>query len=101
MKLGFFLRLRFGIDVSFYTPSGVWGNNNNNAKLEQLEAFEARIAANEGFIARIDTLEDLRCCKDVKCQNYRGTLAVTKKGHTCQDWDKDNVNKNPNNDPDS
>ena len=41
------------------------------------------------------------CCKDVKCRNYRGTLAVTKKGHTCQDWDKDNVNKNPNNDPDS
>merc|ERR1712142_1330607 len=51
-----------------------------DAKLAELAAFEARIAANEGFIARIDTLEDLRCCKDVKCQNYRGTLAVTKKG---------------------
>merc|ERR1712142_305851 len=83
-------------------------------KLAELAAFEARIAANEGFIARIDELEALTskieigakvakneelCCEDVKCQNYRGTLAVTKKGHTCQDWDKDTVQDNSGNDP--
>merc|ERR1712142_435755 len=83
-------------------------------KLAELAAFEARIAANEGFDARIDELEALTskieigakvakneelCCEDVKCQNYRGTLAVTKKGHTCQDWDKDTVQDNSGNDP--
>jgi len=74
--------------------------NQVDAKLAELAAFEARIAANEGFIiARTDAVEDLRCCKDVTCQNYRGTLAVTKKGHTCQDWDKDTVQDNSGNDP--
>merc|ERR1712142_463876 len=64
--------------------------------VDQVDAKLAELAA---FIARIDTLEDLRCCKDVKCQNYRGTLAVTKKGHTCQDWDKDTVQSNTGNEP--
>ena len=34
------------------------------------------------------------CCQDVKCENYRGKLAVTKSGHKCQDWDKDTVHTN-------
>jgi len=80
-----------------------------DAKLAELAAFEARIAANEGFDARIDELEALTskieigakvakneelCCQDVKCENYRGKLAVTKSGHKCQDWDKDTVHTN-------
>jgi len=88
--------------------------NQVDAKMEQLEAFEARIAANEGFDARIDDLEALTskieigakvakneefCCQDVKCENYRGKLAVTKSGHKCQDWNKDTVHTNNNLEP--
>jgi len=88
--------------------------NETEAKLAELAAFEARIAANEGFDARIDELEALKskiemsakvakneefCCQDVKCENYRGKLAVTKGGHKCQDWDKDTVHTNNFNEP--
>merc|ERR1719435_17080 len=39
------------------------------------------------------------CCKTRKCLDYRGMIAVTEEGDTCQDWGKDTVNRNSGNDP--
>merc|ERR1719431_577666 len=43
--------------------------------------------------------EVYNCCKTWNCLDYRGMIAVTEEGDTCQDWGKDTVHSNSNNEP--